>query len=547
MAAAMLSTACGNSGKCSVDTDCSKGLSCCDGACVDAQSDRSNCGHCGVMCGTQNAAAECSTGLCRLTCASGFGDCNGSALDGCETKLSTSPSNCGACGNSCAAPHSQGVCINSTCASGACEMGFKDCNASRADGCETAVSSSSTDCGDCGKICQPQHASGMCTDGSCQIGACASGFDNCNGNPGDGCETDLSSDPNHCGDCATACDANLKCINSHCSAGSLLFYGGLVDLNSPVAVVDVTSYDTVSHAYTTLNTTGNSPGGRYGHLGVWDAAANRLVVWGGFNAAGAANAEVYALDFNQPVPTWSTLSVTGSGPASRGFMSFGFDAAHRVVYLSGGTDMNMNSYADSWALDLVALSWTEVSPSAPPARAFGLGAFEGGRFVVGLGADPMSSTALTDFDAYPPDGGWSMLSASGASPGGRAGLVAFGDAAPLTFFGGYDPMTGMADTQVFVADESDGGFALNATPYTPSPGARAYCAGTAAGGRRYVFGGYNFDTGSPFYDLWSFDPDGGWQLENPGDAGLVDGGYDLDAGYPVPWHSGTALPTMVGR
>jgi formylglycine-generating enzyme required for sulfatase activity len=62
-------------------------------------------------CVAANAAAICSDGDCRIDrCNVGFGDCNAVYADGCETPL-TSPSNCGTCGVRC----SGAVCSAGTC------------------------------------------------------------------------------------------------------------------------------------------------------------------------------------------------------------------------------------------------------------------------------------------------------------------------------------------------------------------------------------------------------------------------------------------------
>ncbi|MGH7272795.1 MAG: lectin-like domain-containing protein [Polyangiaceae bacterium] len=39
--------------------------------------------------------------------------------------------------------------------------------------------------------------------------ACPTGFGDCDGNPANGCEVDLQTDPNHCGTCATTCTSGL--------------------------------------------------------------------------------------------------------------------------------------------------------------------------------------------------------------------------------------------------------------------------------------------------------------------------------------------------
>lgn len=550
LAAAAMLTACKTSdGKCATNDNCTKGQLCCSGVCADPQTDRNNCGVCGTVCGTMNAASECNAGICHLTCQSGFGNCNNSPLDGCETKLSDSPSNCGMCGHSCAAPHSQGACLSGQCASGACDMGFKDCNTSRQDGCETPVLTSTTDCGDCGKVCDPQHTvSGRCTNGGCQIGACETGFDNCNGMPGDGCEVDLSSDVNHCGDCTTVCDANLKCIGGHCTGGGLLIYGGLDDLSNQVPTDAVTSFDTATHTFVQLATVGPGPGARYGHLAVWDAATNRMLVWGGFDQVGAADTLVHTLDFSSQPPVWSTLTTTGTPPSSRGFLEYGFDAANRVLYLYGGGDISQTTFSDTFKLDLTTNNWTQLDP-VTPTRSFGVGAFENGRFVIGLGMDLSSGMAQPGFAAFDPDGGWTTPSPSGVIPSGRAGASTLGDASPLVFLGGFDPAGGVGDSRTFVTDESSGGFSLSTPNYTLAPPARAYAGSAAAGdGKRYLFGGYMVALGQVTFDLWSLDLDGGWVMESDGGSPLdPDAGFDADAGTWVPSHKGAVLPTMVAR
>ncbi len=92
---------------------CPSGSSLCAAACVDLARDPSHCGACGQRCpASPNAAAACNAGRCGVTCAAGFGDCNGVASDGCEVELATSTTHCGACGRACSAGQS--------CAAGVC-------------------------------------------------------------------------------------------------------------------------------------------------------------------------------------------------------------------------------------------------------------------------------------------------------------------------------------------------------------------------------------------------------------------------------------------
>ena len=75
---------------------CPSGTTDCDGQCIDLETDRLNCGACGVVC----AAGEIcdGSGVCELSCQEGLEDCGGTC-----TNLATDRLNCGACGVECAA------------------------------------------------------------------------------------------------------------------------------------------------------------------------------------------------------------------------------------------------------------------------------------------------------------------------------------------------------------------------------------------------------------------------------------------------------------
>jgi hypothetical protein len=51
-----------------------------------------------------------------IACNAGFGNCNGSAVDGCEVDLTSNPANCGACGTVCATGRicRAGACVATT-------------------------------------------------------------------------------------------------------------------------------------------------------------------------------------------------------------------------------------------------------------------------------------------------------------------------------------------------------------------------------------------------------------------------------------------------
>jgi hypothetical protein len=58
---------------------------------------------------------------------------------------------------------------------------------------QTDLSTSTADCGTCGKTCTPANAEpGTCSAGVCSTLQCKAGFANCNGNDADGCEVSLA-------------------------------------------------------------------------------------------------------------------------------------------------------------------------------------------------------------------------------------------------------------------------------------------------------------------------------------------------------------------
>ncbi|MFT3766197.1 MAG: DNRLRE domain-containing protein [Minicystis sp.] len=106
-------------------------------------------------------------GLCVPTCPVGYADCDGDAANGCEAQLGADVSNCGSCGAACGqAAHANAACNAGVCGT-TCATGFGDCDGNAANGCEAALNTS-TNCGVCGN---------SCGTGSCVNGACTSCFD----------------------------------------------------------------------------------------------------------------------------------------------------------------------------------------------------------------------------------------------------------------------------------------------------------------------------------------------------------------------------------
>ncbi|MDB4931011.1 MAG: hypothetical protein JWM10_3495 [Myxococcaceae bacterium] len=221
---------------------CPAGRSACGGACFDLRSDPVRCGACNwpcppfYACNAGRCVARCDASACALNhvrvpecrsgecavgeCAPGYGDCNGVAADGCETRINgNDPAHCGACGSRCDAPRAATACVGGACALVTCAAGYADCDGLVASGCEVRVADDVLNCGACGSRCGNAHATPACVAGACALLSCNPSYANCDGAIGNGCEADLSS-VSHCGGCGIVCPAPAhatpRCTTSAC-------------------------------------------------------------------------------------------------------------------------------------------------------------------------------------------------------------------------------------------------------------------------------------------------------------------------------------------
>ncbi len=120
---------------------------------------------CGSLAPLPNAIGSCVGNACKLACFANYGDCNSVTSDGCETNLSSSIANCGACGIACSSNHMATVsCLNRIC-NGTCNAGYADCdNNKQANGCEVSINTDRNNCGGCGVVCVSGQA---CSNGVC--------------------------------------------------------------------------------------------------------------------------------------------------------------------------------------------------------------------------------------------------------------------------------------------------------------------------------------------------------------------------------------------
>jgi hypothetical protein len=180
----------------------------CGAECVDPQTSPIDCGGCNIKCPiVANATIACNGGACAFTCKPSFHACTGKCV------ARTDPATCGADCAPCAAPiGGTATCVNDTCGK-LCEGPSHLCGAK----C-VSVGVADNDPMACGAGClvcpAAANAAPSCTAGACGL-ACALGFGNCDANPANGCEATFATDPLNCGHCGKSCGAQL-CVAGLC-------------------------------------------------------------------------------------------------------------------------------------------------------------------------------------------------------------------------------------------------------------------------------------------------------------------------------------------
>jgi len=190
-----------------------------DGCETDLQTSRPHCGMCGNRCNPPQATGRCVGGSCTIDgCNADFDDCDGLVGNGCEGNL-RSLAHCNGCGNVCNLDGADETCAMRVCEIDACDSDVADCNSNPSDGCETPLGTVS-DCARCGDVCNLPNATPVCNSGRrCRIGSCDDGWEDCNGDPSDGCETNIDADEN-CGTCGNDCGSFATCMGRACACNA---------------------------------------------------------------------------------------------------------------------------------------------------------------------------------------------------------------------------------------------------------------------------------------------------------------------------------------
>lgn len=218
---------------------CQERQACCadgDGqTCKDVDTDVMNCGACKVICQpAANASPICDAGVCATQCDGAWARC-GDQANGrdCNTDTLTEEAHCGACDRRTPDAGSPGPAANQHytgfCVEGdfefECDPGWQDCDGNLANGCESFAATDLNHCGGCGNVCDERYrppgseAIGFPTCGGGQCGwNCGTEGRLCEEQQVDSCKRYTNID--HCGQCNNACtvDASKNVASVTCAS-----------------------------------------------------------------------------------------------------------------------------------------------------------------------------------------------------------------------------------------------------------------------------------------------------------------------------------------
>ncbi|MHC4598703.1 MAG: kelch repeat-containing protein [Planctomycetota bacterium] len=199
--------------------------------------------------------------------------------------------------------------------------------------------------------------------------------------------------------------------------------------------------------WTQINPAGGPPAVRWGHVAVFDSAANRMLVHAGTGGDMATfvvpHDDVWALSLTPGSEAWTQLLTNAQGPVNpnsqqiRWWFAGIYDSNANSLVIHGGRGLNTNTFADTHELPLGAAPLTWAARTNAPTPRMMHGAVEdapNNRMVVWGGADIVGA-ALNFYNDTP------TFSLAGGSPSYTWGAItsATPPTARMGFAMAYDP------------------------------------------------------------------------------------------------------------
>ncbi len=229
---------------------------------------------------------------------------------------------------------------------------------------------------------------------------------------------------------------------------------------------------------------------------VYDSSRSRVVLFGGFlGTNGPKTDETWEWDGS----VWLNVTPVGSNsPAPRSSHALAYDAARQRVVLFGGSISNTNNFSDTWEWD--GTRWSDMTPGAPgpPARRNHKMAYDSDRSRVVLLGGQTNSIGFDDIWEW--DGtAWIERTPGGLQPPRQNAIAYDLQRSVVVLFG----RTGANVSETW---EWDGTIWTKLTPTGPVPGPRLShrLAYDAARGRVVLFGGETAAGSLRYGDTWEW-------------------------------------------
>lgn len=250
------------------------------------------------------------------------------------------------------------------------------------------------------------------------------------------------------------------------------------------------------------STPGSTPSPRYGHGMVYDSAHSKVILFGGQNAQGVNNNEVWELDSASNAWTNVTPS-SGSMPTPRFNFGMVYDSSTGKVLIYGGqlTNIGPSIAGDTWEWNPATYTWLLKSNTSSVGNRLGSGmAYDPNiHQVILFGGRDFSSFGNTLTGTYTWDGNtWQQLSTP-VGPIGRytQGMVTDSARSKVVMYGGYNGNL-LGDTWEWNGTAWTLVAANGSGPFMRSGPGLAYDSGRQ---RTVMFGG---STGQPAADTWEW-------------------------------------------
>lgn len=240
----------------------------------------------------------------------------------------------------------------------------------------------------------------------------------------------------------------------------IVFGGSSGNVSAPTTMADLwllTHADGAggTPAWIAPTTAGVAPSARAMHSAVYDAASNRLVVFGGTPTVGVCAsdlADVWILTNANGLggtPTWSLASPGGTPPPGRSLHSAVYDPGSNRMVVFGGTtqcglpDARVFVLSNANGTESAPPLWTEILPAGmpPPGRYAHSAVFDaGGRMIVfgglGSGATPLQDVWVLAAASGIGASAWTELLSTGPALGGSHRAVYNPAANAMIAYGG---------------------------------------------------------------------------------------------------------------